>query len=287
MERSPKESLAATGTWSCGLGVGQGIEGQRGTKWTLLLYARRRSKAVTSSRQRWEDGDEADQAGGAGGLPGKIRARRRREGATAAGAAGNEVEGVWTLVDGWQSRGEGDEREEGDGIERSRGRRRRKGTRRRDREMGIGLSGGVGAPAGVQGGGGLLRDGCSRSSSPRALGRRGLGEEEAHRRRRRRWWWPWTTARRETAAGDGGPPELAVPVVLRRPGGGCRRRGGGRGDGTRAWRWSREGERRARWIGRRELDASEWRRRRMEGEVGLGLGKVGRLGCWDLVGRPG
>ena len=36
----------------------------------LLLHARRRSKAMTSSRRRWEDGDEAYQAGGAGGLPG-------------------------------------------------------------------------------------------------------------------------------------------------------------------------------------------------------------------------
>ena len=148
-------------------------------------------------------------------------------------------------------------------------------------------SGGVGAPAGVQGGGGLLRDGCSRSSSPRALGRRGLGEEEAHRRRRRRWWWPWTTARRETAAGDGGPPELAVPVVLRRPGGGCRRRGGGRGDGTRAWRWSREGERRARWIGRRELDASECERVAAQEDGGRGRARVRKGGAAGLLGFSG
>ena len=128
---------------------------------------------------------------------------------------------------------------------------------------------------------------CSRSYSPQALGRRGLGEEEAHRRRRRRWWWPWTTARRETAAGDGGPPELAVPVVLRRPGGGCRRRGGGRGDGTRAWRWSREGERRARWIGRRELDASECERVAAQEDGGRGRARVRKGGAAGLLGFSG
>ena len=41
--------------------------------------------------------------------------------------------------------------------------------------------------------------------------------------------------------------------------------------GTSGWR--RRGEREEGWIEREE--------------VGLGLGRVGRLGCWDLVGRPG
>ena len=124
------------------------------------------------------------------------------------------------------------------------------------------------------------------------IGRREeMGRHRAHRARRNRADGKerarWTRKRRGTAAGDGGPPELAVPVVLRRPGGGCRRRGGGRGDGTRAWRWSREGERRARWIGRRELDASECERVAAQEDGGRGRARVRKGGAAGLLGFSG
>ncbi|EMS60452.1 hypothetical protein TRIUR3_31825 [Triticum urartu] len=45
LERSMEKNLAFTETRSRGLGVEQGCEGQRGARWTLLLPARRRSKA--------------------------------------------------------------------------------------------------------------------------------------------------------------------------------------------------------------------------------------------------
>ena len=55
----------------------------------------------------------------------------------------------------------------------------------------------------------------------------------------------------------------------------------------RAWRWSREGERRARWIGRRELDASECERVAAQEDGGRGRARVRKGGAAGLLGFSG